>query len=227
MCAEYKTACVVGGLGYEEQAAKLRRGVEMLVATPGRLVDCLQRRYAVLNQCNYIVLDEADRMIDLGFEPSVTQIMEAMPSSNLKPEDEDILLEADRKYRTTYMFSATMPLEVRVSFPLSLDWMTILHSYVELWLSHYPNDVPWLSHNCTIVDSKLTARHARFPRPTDAPRDAHALLSARALRSQLSGDRTRILCSEVEIRCCAIAENIFVVLHDVHVLRDHASGIAP
>jgi ATP-dependent RNA helicase DDX23/PRP28 len=47
------------------------QGVEMLVATPGRLIDCLERRLVVLNQCNYIVLDEADRMIDLGFEPQV------------------------------------------------------------------------------------------------------------------------------------------------------------
>lgn len=43
----------------------------MIIATPGRLIDCLEQRYAVLNQCNYIVLDEADRMIDLGFEPQV------------------------------------------------------------------------------------------------------------------------------------------------------------
>ena len=45
--------------------------MEMIVATPGRLIDCLERRLVVLNQCNYIVLDEADRMIDMGFEPQV------------------------------------------------------------------------------------------------------------------------------------------------------------
>lgn len=42
-----------------------------MIATPGRLLDCIDRHYAVLNQCNYVVLDEADRMIDLGFEPQV------------------------------------------------------------------------------------------------------------------------------------------------------------
>ena len=65
-------ACsVVGGQSIEEQGSKLRKGCEIVIATPGRLLDCLERHYAVLNQCNYIVLDEADRMIDLGFEPQV------------------------------------------------------------------------------------------------------------------------------------------------------------
>lgn len=62
---------MVGGQSIEEQGAKLRRGCEIVIATPGRLIDCLEKCYCVLNQCNYIVLDEADRMIDLGFEPQV------------------------------------------------------------------------------------------------------------------------------------------------------------
>ena len=66
---EYRMVSVVGGQNIEEQGFKLRKGCEIIIATPGRLLDCLEQRYAVLNQCNYIVLDEADRMIDLGFEP--------------------------------------------------------------------------------------------------------------------------------------------------------------
>ncbi len=62
---------VVGGQPIEDQGFLLRRGCEIVVATPGRLLDCLERSYAVLNQCNYVVMDEADRMIDLGFEPQV------------------------------------------------------------------------------------------------------------------------------------------------------------
>lgn len=61
----------VAGQSIEDQGFKLRKGCEVIIATPGRLIDCLEQRYAVLNQCNYIVLDEADRMIDLGFEPQV------------------------------------------------------------------------------------------------------------------------------------------------------------
>jgi ATP-dependent RNA helicase DDX23/PRP28 len=115
----YRVACVVGGQSIEDQGVKLRKGVEIVVGTPGRIIDVIEKRYTVLNQCNYIVLDEADRMIDMGFEPQVTQVMEAMPSSNLKPIElaEELDNKAidnkqsttSAKYRTTYMFSATMP----------------------------------------------------------------------------------------------------------------------
>ncbi|KAG6712308.1 hypothetical protein I3842_05G097300 [Carya illinoinensis] len=104
-----KVVSIVGGQSIEEQGFRIRQGCEVVIATPGRLIDCLERRYAVLNQCNYVVLDEADRMIDMGFEPQVMGVLDAMPSSNLKPENEDEELDEKKIYRTTYMFSATMP----------------------------------------------------------------------------------------------------------------------
>lgn len=104
---DYRVVSIVGGQSIEEQGFALRRGCEIVVATPGRLNDCIDRSYAVLNQCNYVVLDEADRMIDMGFEPQVVKVLDAMPSSNLKPENA-VEEEANRVYRTTYMFSATM-----------------------------------------------------------------------------------------------------------------------
>eukprot|EP00798_Chlamydomonas_sp_ICE-L_P012530 gene12530-15746_t len=76
----FKTLAIVGGQSIEEQGAKLRRGCEIVVATPGRLIDCIDRSYAVLNQCNYVVLDEADRMIDLGFEPQPSLTKTTIPS---------------------------------------------------------------------------------------------------------------------------------------------------
>ena len=115
---DYRVGLVVGGQSIEDQGFKLRKGVEILVGTPGRIIDVIERRYTVLSQCNYIVLDEADRMIDMGFEPQVVAVMEAMGSGNLKPEDEAEELDGkaleqggptSSKYRTTYMFSATMP----------------------------------------------------------------------------------------------------------------------
>lgn len=112
-----RTVLVVGGLSREEQGFRLRLGCEIVIATPGRLIDVLENRYLVLNQCTYIVLDEADRMIDMGFEPDVQKILEYMPVTNLKPdtedaEDENILLanyNSKKKYRQTVMFTATMP----------------------------------------------------------------------------------------------------------------------
>ncbi|TQD95551.1 hypothetical protein C1H46_018844 [Malus baccata] len=104
-----KVVSIVGGQSIEDQGFRIRQGCAVVIATPGRLIDCLERRYAVLNQCNYVVLDEADRMIDMGFEPQVVGVLDAMPSSNFKPENEDEELDEKKIYRTTYMFSATMP----------------------------------------------------------------------------------------------------------------------
>ncbi|VVC96046.1 probable ATP-dependent RNA helicase DDX23 [Leptidea sinapis] len=108
---------VVGGLSREDQGFKLRLGCEIVIATPGRLIDVLENRYLVLNRCTYVVLDEADRMIDMGFEPDVQKILEYMPVSNIKPdsdaaEDAAVLLanyNTKKKYRQTVMFTATMP----------------------------------------------------------------------------------------------------------------------
>lgn len=109
-----KTLSVVGGQSIETQGFALREGIHIVIGTPGRLLDCLESRYLVLNQCNYIVLDEADRMIDMGFEPQVIQVLDSMGAA-LKSEKEDELehqLQNKQNYRVTTMFSATMPAEV-------------------------------------------------------------------------------------------------------------------
>jgi len=111
-----RVVSVVGGRDAETQAFSLRQGVEVCLATPGRLCDAIDKRHTVLNQCNYIVLDEADKMVDLGFEDYVRRVLLAIPSSNLKSENEDEILQQElsakagnRKFRVTQMFSATMP----------------------------------------------------------------------------------------------------------------------
>lgn len=112
-----RTVAVIGGLSREEQGFQLRLGCEIVIATPGRLIDVLENRYLVLNQCSYVVMDEADRMIDMGFEPDVQRILEFLPVTNLKPDTDDAenpdviaqnLMSKD-KYRQTVMFTATMP----------------------------------------------------------------------------------------------------------------------
>ncbi|CBZ50214.1 dead-box helicase family protein, related [Neospora caninum Liverpool] len=111
-----QTVAVVGGRSAETQAFQLRRGAEIVIGTPGRVKDCLEKAYTVLNQCNYVVLDEADRMIDMGFEEIVNFILDQIPTSNLKSNDEALILQQEmqakaghRLYRLTQMFSATMP----------------------------------------------------------------------------------------------------------------------
>jgi len=111
----YKTVSVVGGQSIEDQGFILRKGVEVLIGTPGRMKDAIESRYLVLNQCNYVILDEADRMVDMGFENELNFVLDSM-AGLLKSEAEDEAYkqeEASKRgealFRVTAMFSATMP----------------------------------------------------------------------------------------------------------------------
>ncbi len=86
---------IFGGVSQEKQVAALRRGVDVLVATPGRLLDLLEQGHVVLDAVSVLVLDEADRMLDMGFLPDVKRIIRAVPAK-----------------RQTLLFSATMPREI-------------------------------------------------------------------------------------------------------------------
>jgi ATP-dependent RNA helicase DDX23/PRP28 len=111
----FKTAVIVGGHSIEEQAFQMRDGAEIVIATPGRLVDCIERRMLVLSQCTYVIMDEADRMIDMGFEQDVNKILDALPVTNEKPDSdaaEDSTAMKRGMYRQTMMYTATMPTAV-------------------------------------------------------------------------------------------------------------------
>jgi ATP-dependent RNA helicase DDX23/PRP28 len=113
----FTVVSIVGGHSLEEQAYSLRNGAEIIIATPGRLVDCLERRILVLAQCCYVIMDEADRMIDLGFEEPVNKILDALPVTNEKPDSEEAEdsrvmsqhIGGKDRYRQTMMYTATMP----------------------------------------------------------------------------------------------------------------------
>jgi len=90
-----RTACVYGGVGMERQTHALRNGTAIIVATPGRLIDHMQRGNVNFRNLEVLVLDEADRMLDMGFMPSIERILQAVP-----------------KERQTMMFSATFPKEI-------------------------------------------------------------------------------------------------------------------
>ncbi|XP_031101209.1 DEAD-box ATP-dependent RNA helicase 20-like [Ipomoea triloba] len=100
----FKTAIVVGGTNIGEQRSELRAGVNIVVATPGRLIDHLQQGNTSLSRISFVVLDEADRMLDMGFEPQIREVMHNLP-----------------KKHQTLLFSATMPAEIEA---LAQEYLT-------------------------------------------------------------------------------------------------------
>jgi ATP-dependent RNA helicase RhlE len=91
-----RSTVVYGGVDMNAQIAQLRRGVEILVATPGRLLDHVQNKTVMFNQVSVLVLDEADRMLDMGFLPDIKRIIALLPAR-----------------RQNLLFSATFPDEIR------------------------------------------------------------------------------------------------------------------
>jgi ATP-dependent RNA helicase RhlE len=104
-----KSVVIFGGVSQSRQVSDLRRGCDFIVATPGRLMDLMNQNYIVLNGIEYLVLDEADRMLDMGFVHEVKRIIAKIP-----------------KKRQTLFFSATMPpaiqslVQVLLSNPVSI-----------------------------------------------------------------------------------------------------------
>ncbi|VEN59787.1 unnamed protein product [Callosobruchus maculatus] len=94
--AMIRNTCIFGGSPKGPQARDLERGVEIVIATPGRLIDFLEKGTTNLHRCTYLVLDEADRMLDMGFEPQIRKIIE-----QVRPD------------RQVLMWSATWPKQVQ------------------------------------------------------------------------------------------------------------------
>src|ERR1700712_1109829 len=92
---DLRTVAIFGGVGYGNQRAELKRGVDIIVATPGRLMDYLKERTISLHDINILILDEVDRMLDMGFLPVVKDIVARCP-----------------RERQTLFFSATVPPEI-------------------------------------------------------------------------------------------------------------------
>ncbi|KAG6754094.1 hypothetical protein POTOM_042102 [Populus tomentosa] len=95
--ANIRSTCIYGGAPKGPQIRDLQRGVEIVIATPGRLIDMLEAQHTNLRRVTYLVLDEADRMLDMGFEPQIRKII-----SQIRPD------------RQTLYWSATWPREVEI-----------------------------------------------------------------------------------------------------------------
>lgn len=98
---------IIGGHQYEETVHSLRNGVHIVVATPGRLIDSLERGIISLEKCYHLIMDEADKMIDMGFEKSLQQILEFLPTTEQLQSSLDSRILRIQK-RTTLMFTATI-----------------------------------------------------------------------------------------------------------------------
>ncbi|HNR70992.1 MAG TPA: DEAD/DEAH box helicase [Candidatus Paceibacterota bacterium] len=114
-----RTAVIFGGVGYGKQLEALRDGVDVLVATPGRLLDHLQRGTCRLDRVQFVVLDEADRMLDMGFLPDVRRILDRCPRN-----------------RHTSLFSATIPPEIETL----IQWAMRQPQTIEIGVRRSPKD---------------------------------------------------------------------------------------
>lgn len=102
-----------------DQIRDLEQGCHLLVATPGRLVDMLERGKIGLDFCRYLVLDEADRMLDMGFETQIRRIVE---KDSMPPPGD----------RQTLMFSATFPKEIQVN---GINHIEIVHFFLYICIN--------------------------------------------------------------------------------------------
>jgi ATP-dependent RNA helicase RhlE len=126
-----RATTVFGGVGMQPQVEALRRGVDILVATPGRLIDHLQHRSVNLSHIEVLILDEADRMLDMGFLPSIKRILGHLPRQN----------------RITWLFSATFAPEIKA---LASEFM---REPVEIQVAKPNSVVATVTHRIHPVDA--------------------------------------------------------------------------
>ena len=126
---DLRVAVVFGGVGYGQQREALKKGVDVLVATPGRLLDLLQQGSCRLDRVKFLVLDEADRMLDMGFLPDVRRIVQKCPrerhtslfSATVPPEIETLIQWAMRQPQTVEIGARRSPAETvkHVVYPVA------------------------------------------------------------------------------------------------------------
>jgi len=116
---DLRVAVVFGGVGYGQQRGALRNGVDVIVATPGRLLDLLEQGACQLDHIRFLVLDEADRMLDMGFLPDVRRIVQRCPRA-----------------RHTSLFSATIPPEIETL----VQWAMKHPKTIEIGTRRTPKD---------------------------------------------------------------------------------------
>jgi ATP-dependent RNA helicase RhlE len=176
-----RSATIYGGVGMGPQVQALRNGVEILVACPGRLLDLMNQRVAKLDHIEVLVLDEADRMFDMGFLPDVRRIIKAVPVQ-----------------RQTMLFSATFPSDVevlaqqalkqpqRIAMGLSRPAHTVTHALYPV-AAHLKGALLIELLNRTSTESVLVFTRTKYR----AQKVAHQIERAGFKVTSLHGDRTQ------------------------------------
>jgi ATP-dependent RNA helicase DDX3X len=116
-----KSVCVFGGSGYRDQLEGLKKGCDILVATPGRLKDMVEKQHIGLGQVRFLILDEADRMLDMGFKDDIANIINMCPPPKTGPDDKD--------GRQTLMFSATFPKDIQI---FAMEYLREDHVFIQV-----------------------------------------------------------------------------------------------
>ena len=183
-----RSATIYGGVTASRQIKALKDGTEILVACPGRLLDLVQQRYAKLERIEILVLDEADRMFDMGFLPDVKRIIKAVPA-----------------YRQTMLFSATFPAEIeqlaaqslkdpqRITMGLSRPVHTVTHALYPV-PAHLKSALLLKLLKQTATDSVLVFTRTKHRAEKLARQIAHAGFHVTSLHSNRSqGQREQAL----------------------------------
>ncbi|WGH76345.1 DEAD/DEAH box helicase [Tenacibaculum tangerinum] len=152
-----RVATVYGGANIDEQIKKLKKGVQIVVGTPGRTVDLIKRRALKLGNIQWLVLDEADEMLNMGFKDELDQVLEATPNT-----------------KQTLLFSATFPREVE---DIAKNYMT---NPVELTSGQKNQGSDNVSHEYYLVNEKT--RYSALKRVADLNPDIYGIVFCRTRR---------------------------------------------
>ncbi|NHN24883.1 DEAD/DEAH box helicase [Flavobacterium jejuense] len=151
------TVAIYGGASITEQASHIRRGAQIIVATPGRMQDMINRNMVNIKNINYCILDEADEMLNMGFYEDITAILSDTP-----------------KEKSTWLFSATMPQEVA---RIAKDFM---RKPLEITVGHKNSGNENVSHEFYLVSAR--DRYAALKRLADANPDIFSVIFCRTKR---------------------------------------------
>lgn len=174
-----KCSVVFGGVNQKSQVEVLKKGVDILIATPGRLIDLINQRYVKLSEVEYLVLDEADRMLDMGFVKDIRKVISFTP-----------------KDRTTLLFSATMPKEIE---ELAQEF---LNKPIKVVLTPVSSTVEKVKQQLYYVDKNNKALLL-----IDLLRKEEVESAIVFTRTKHGANKLEKILSDSNIKCCAIHGN--------------------